>query len=127
MSDVRAEFVTRLFIVVLVSMMTVSLSVQLALAVQDHHRIKQNQEIQQFIKTQALENHKISEQIQDCIDSDGVCYERNQKQTAKAVGDINRVIVLAAACSAGVDAELSVVQRQALIQECVIEGLAQTR
>lgn len=122
--EVRSEFATRLFILVLVVMMTVSLAVQGALAVQDHYRIKQNEKIQQFIKDQAVENHTISEKIQDCIDPEGACYLEGQKRTATAVGDINQVIVLASACSLGVDRDLPIRERQSLIQQCVIDRLA---
>lgn len=56
--------------------------------------------------------------IEDCVRPNGKCYERGQRQTAKAVGDINRVVILAAACAsqmpgASTDA----------IQRCVVEGL----
>lgn len=65
-----------------------------------------------------------SERILDCTDPEGVCYKDSQARTAQAVGDINRVIVLAAACSVGLDRSKSVDERQIAIQECVIERLA---
>jgi hypothetical protein len=65
-----------------------------------------------------------SERILDCTDPNGQCFKDSQERTAKAVGDINRVIVLAAACSAGLDPNLTVDQRQTQISECVIDRLA---
>lgn len=66
-----------------------------------------------------------AERILDCTDSTGECYKRNQERTAKVVGDLNRVIVLAAACSVGLERGLTVDQRQVAIQGCVLDRLAQ--
>ena len=65
-----------------------------------------------------------SDRILDCTDPEGQCFQDSQERTAKVVGDINRVIVLAAACSVGLDADLPVNRRQILIQECIINRLA---
>lgn len=65
-----------------------------------------------------------SDRILDCTDPDGQCYKDSQARTAKAVGDINRVIVLAAACSVGVPRDMTVAERQAEISSCVINRLA---
>ena len=65
-----------------------------------------------------------SERVLDCTSPEGQCFKDGQKRTANAVGDINRVIVLAAACSVGLDAEWSVSRRQTAIQTCVIERLS---
>lgn len=62
--------------------------------------------------------------IQDCTQPNGKCYRRGQSQTADAVGNINRVVILAAACSVGLDQRLSVGDRQAAIQQCVIDRLS---
>lgn len=62
--------------------------------------------------------------IQDCTQPTGECFKRGQTQTAKAVGDINRVVILASACSVGLDQRMTVSQRQAAIQQCVIDRLA---
>ena len=66
-----------------------------------------------------------SDRILDCTDPNGQCFKDSQERTAKAVGDINKVIVLAAACSVGLDPGMTVAQRQDEIQNCVIERLAQ--
>jgi hypothetical protein len=68
-----------------------------------------------------------SERILDCTDPDGACFKESQARTADAVGDINRVIVLAAACSVGLEKGLTVDQRQTEIQTCVIDRLALER
>lgn len=65
-----------------------------------------------------------SNRILDCTEPEGDCYKDGQRRTAKAVGDINRVIVLAAACSVGLDQNLTVDERQTEIQSCVIDRLA---
>lgn len=62
--------------------------------------------------------------IKDCTDPEGECYKQGQRRTAGAVADINRVVILAAACSVGVPPDLTVVDRQSLIQSCVIARLA---
>ena len=62
--------------------------------------------------------------VNDCTQPTGKCFKRGQSQTAKAVGDINRVVVLAAACSVGLDQRLSVEERQSRISACVIDRLA---
>lgn len=35
----------------------------------------------------------------DCTSPGGECYERGQERTGEAVGNINRIVVLAAACA----------------------------
>lgn len=65
-----------------------------------------------------------SDRIIDCTEPTGDCYKDGQRRTAQAVGNINRVIVLAAACSVGLDPALDVAERQTEIQSCVIERLS---
>lgn len=67
---------------------------------------------------------KSADRILDCTDSTGECYKRNERRTAQVVGDLNRVIVLAAACSVGLDPNFTVDQRQIAIQGCVLDRLA---
>jgi hypothetical protein len=67
---------------------------------------------------------KASDRILDCTDPKGKCFQESQKRTANAVGDINRVVVLAAACSVGLNRHLPVAERQSRIQSCVIDRLA---
>lgn len=66
-----------------------------------------------------------SDRVLDCTEPTGQCYKDSQAQTAKAVGDINRVVILASACSIGLDPKMPVVARQNVIQACVIERLAE--
>lgn len=62
--------------------------------------------------------------ILDCTAPAGACYQRGQAQTAGAVENINRVVILAAACSADLERGLGPDRRQEQIQNCVIERLA---
>lgn len=57
--------------------------------------------------------------IKDCTQPDGECFKRGQRRTAAAVGDINRVVILAASCASG-PVKKSVEE----IQSCVIARLA---
>lgn len=60
----------------------------------------------------------INLRLVDCTTPTGTCYRDAQARTGEAVGSINDVVILAAACAdrAGVDTE-------AEIRECVLEGL----
>lgn len=111
--SMRASLATRIFVVYVLVVSTMTSAVLLFLAIQDHHRIKQNQAIQTFIKAQAVRNHNISVeikkqgaiikqqafQINDCTQPTGKCYKRGQKKTGKAVGSIGLTSVAAASCS----------------------------
>jgi hypothetical protein len=57
--------------------------------------------------------------IKDCTEPTGACFKDAQRRTAKAVGDINRVIIIAAAC-----ASEPVEQSVAQIADCVTRRLA---
>lgn len=70
------------------------------------------------------EIQSLSETINGCVDPEGSCYKQGQRRTAGAVADINRVVILAAACSVGLSPDVTVVERQAAIQSCVLERLA---
>lgn len=56
--------------------------------------------------------------IRSCTTPGQPCYERGQRQLAKAVGDINRVVVLAAACASGDGS-----RTEAEIQACIVQRL----
>lgn len=62
--------------------------------------------------------------IRSCTSPGGECYERSQRRTAKAVGDIGRYVLLSAACAAAVSADEPVDQRIAAITDCVMKRLA---
>jgi archaellum component FlaG (FlaF/FlaG flagellin family) len=62
--------------------------------------------------------------IKSCTTPGQPCYERGQQQTAGAVANINKVVILASACSIGLSGDLSVEHRQTLIESCVIQRLA---
>lgn len=64
--------------------------------------------------------------IRGCVDPDGECSKRGQEQTAKAVGDLNRVTILAAACAGQLPPSgLTVDQRVDLISACITRRLAE--
>lgn len=65
-----------------------------------------------------------ADRILDCTESQGECYKRNQRNQADAIGNINRVAVLAAACAAGLPDGLSDQRRVFLVQNCLITQLA---
>jgi hypothetical protein len=70
------------------------------------------------VKTDA--NSKTLQRIRNCTTPGRPCYERSQQQLAQAVGDVNRVVIVAAACASRTY-EQSVDQ----IQACVLKRLAE--
>lgn len=60
--------------------------------------------------------------VRSCVTPGLACFERAQKQTAGAVANINRVVILAAACAVGKTGTTSEIEDA--IQSCVIDGLA---
>lgn len=136
----RAALATRIFVVYLVVASTLASAVLLFLAVQDHHRIKQNEAIQTFIKAQAIKNHRISVeikkqgriikqqafQINDCTQPTGKCYKRGAKKTGEAVGSIGMTSVAAAACSVHIGVahpELSQAELTRLVTICTTRAV----
>jgi hypothetical protein len=101
---VRYEFAKRAMIVLTTIMVAVSLGILIVLASQN----------QTTLRT-----------VQSCTQPTGHCYRDGQKRTASAVASINNVVILAAACSAGLPPNLTVLERQSRIQSCVIDRLAQ--
>ena len=65
--------------------------------------------------------------VRSCTTPGRQCYEAGKQQTAGAVANINRVVILAAACSVGLDPHMKVADRQTAIQNCVIDRLARQR
>lgn len=72
----------------------------------------------------ARDTHSTTDLIESCVRPEGACYQRAQQRTADAVSNINRVIILAAACSANLPDRLTVIERRDSIQTCVINQLA---
>lgn len=70
----------------------------------------------------ARDNHQTLTTIEDCTQPSGHCYQSGRKATADAVANINRVVILAAACASQHRGE-SVAE----IQACVIDRLAQQK
>jgi hypothetical protein len=70
---------------------------------------------------EAAESSKATnDQILDCLQPTGVCYQDSQQRTAALVTNFNRVVIYAAACASG-PVKLTVEE----IQACVIGRLAQ--
>jgi hypothetical protein len=65
---------------------------------------------------------EVLDRIRNCTTPGRPCYDRGQRQLAKAVGDVNRVVILAAAC-----ASKPFEQSVEAIQACVVDGLATKR
>lgn len=106
----RYEVAKRAMILFISIVVTVSLMVLMSLAIQSRQRGKESQEL---LRT-----------IQSCTQPSGECYQRGRRSTAQAVSNINRVVILAAACASGLPSGLSVDVRQTRIQSCVISRLA---
>lgn len=62
--------------------------------------------------------NRTAKAVLDCTTPGGKCFKRGRRATAKAVGDINRVIVLAAAC-----ADRPGDQTREQIERCVLDAL----
>lgn len=61
---------------------------------------------------------------QSCVIPGRACYERGQQQTAQAVGDINHVVILAAACAGNLPSGIDADKREDLITACITKRLA---
>lgn len=73
----------------------------------------------------AVEAKRTSKRIEDCTTPGRACYDDAQRRTGTAVLSINRVVILAAACSAAVADTSSETDRVRLTTACVVERLAQ--
>jgi hypothetical protein len=93
---------TAAFLVLLALAVVGTLTAVIYLAVREEKRISQNEEIQEFIRDQAVVNGEYGERIFDCTDPSGECFKESQARTAEAVVGINegtlRVIVAALSC-----------------------------
>jgi hypothetical protein len=76
------------------------------------------------IREQQKTNTSINATILDCTDPEGDCAKENQRQIAGAVNNIGRLSVYASACAADVDPALPVRERVRVIQQCVLELVA---
>lgn len=71
------------------------------------------------IRRQQQTNTTTVDLIRDCTRPQGKCFKRGQRQTARAVADINRVTVYAAACASRMPG-----QSADQIQRCIVRELA---
>lgn len=65
-----------------------------------------------------ISTRDVLEEVRSCTTPGGECYQRGQESTVKAVGDINRIVVYAAAC-----ADRRGVNTEQEIQACVLKLL----
>ena len=61
--------------------------------------------------------------VRSCVTPGHKCYVDSQRRTGQAVGSINQVVILAAACSVGLPEGLTVAQRAARVKTCVVHAL----
>lgn len=71
------------------------------------------------IRLNQVDGRTVLDRVKSCTTPGRDCYERGQRQTGRAVADINRVAVYAAAC-----ADRPGDQSAAEIQACVMKRLA---
>lgn len=123
---VRATLATRLLIVCAIVLSVLVVTVLLKVATQTNEVTRGIAEQQKTNTTRNKTIEALTKQIRSCTNPEGACAKRGQKQTGQAVGSINKVVILAAACSVGLDQEMPVAERQNVIQMCVIRRLAAT-
>lgn len=76
------------------------------------------------VKTNTSISKKVLREVRSCVKPTGECYKDGQARTGKAVTSIGKVTILAAACAGNPDLiNLSVPQRAARIQKCIVEQL----
>ena len=106
----RYEVMKRVFILATFVLVTICLVILISLG--------------RLLVSLAQENHQTLATIKDCTQPTGACHQRGQRDTARAVASINRVVILAAACASGLPPHISVAERQSETQQCVISRLA---
>lgn len=119
---VLSTFATRLLVVLVVLLGATIVTLQLRITSQSSQTVR-SIAAQQDGNTASVQTIKaLTRQIESCTTPTGDCYKDSQKRTAGAVGDINKVVVLAAAC-----ADKPRQQTEAEIQRCIINRLAAER
>lgn len=115
---VRAEIVTRVFLVLVAALLAVTAYDVFLI----RHQQVQSVSTLSSAKQASHDAAETAKVIKSCVDPDGRCYRRGQRRTAAAVANINRVVILASACAVGKTGSVAQIQNQ--IQQCVIQGLA---
>lgn len=128
----RAELMKRVLIVVTAVMVTVLLISQAVLISQIRATQQTGSPVlkailgqQDDIKVAAKAATSTNEQILDCLDPGGKCFEESQRRSADVLAQVQLIIVLAAACAADVTGDQSVEQRQDSITACIAKRLAE--
>jgi hypothetical protein len=115
---IRAEIVTRVFIVLVAALLAVTAYGVFLI----RHQQVQSVSTLSSAKQASHDAAETAKVIKSCVDPDGRCYQRGQRRTADAVANINRVVILASACAVGQTG--SVGRIQTAVQACVIDRLA---
>lgn len=108
----RAEFMTRLFVIVLVALLVGAMVTIVRIRASQVDNTNKND-----ARDEALAL------VKDCVQVGGKCYQRGQRNTAAILNSAQRIIILSAACSADVAPDQNVDQRIAAITTCVVDRL----
>ena len=119
-----ASLATRTFIVFVGVALTLLLGTTAVIVSQIRHQQVQSRGTLVSANTAARNAQITADAIHSCVTPGLPCFQRAQRRTADAVSNINRVVILAAACAVDLPPDLSIVQRQTQIQSCVISGLS---
>lgn len=114
---VRADVATRTFIVFVLAFLVAGTGLLIGLTVENYHRGVENRDTLHALAEQSV-------LIKSCTTPGEPCFLRAKRQTGRAVSSINRVVILAAACSVNTSPDMSVAQRRIQIQGCVIQQLS---
>lgn len=120
----REALGVRLLLLTAAIVVTIGLVAPIVILVQMQQQQQQSVRILRSADEAATSAKGTAEAIHSCVTPGLPCYRRAKRQTAGAVSSINRVIILAAACSANLPPDMSVGQRRDQIQQCVIGQLA---
>lgn len=91
---------------------------QLRVTLQAGETVERIRDTQKVSSSNVATIKDLAQRIKSCTTPGEPCSERGQRQTARAVGDINKVVVLAAAC-----ADQPNVQTRTEIQACIVRAL----
>lgn len=118
----RASLATRAFLLFVGISLALLLLVTAVIVGQIRHQQVQSNGTLQSANAAARSAATTGDEVHSCVTPGEPCYERAQRKTAGAVSNINRVVILAAACAVGRTGTVTEIETQ--IQACVIDGLA---
>lgn len=120
----REAFWLRILVLAASLVVVVGLVAPIVITVQIRHQQVQSAGTLRSADSAAKSARETAQAIHACVTPGYSCYRRAQRATSGAVSSINRVIILAAACSANLPPDMTVGQRRDQIQQCVIGQLA---